>query len=112
LFETVDARGVDAAIAQYRELQAQNFPDMYVGEADINALGYARLKGKDLAGAIKIFQLNVEAFPRSANVYDSLGEAYAANGQKELAIKNYQKALSIDTKMKSSIEALQKLTNR
>ena len=40
--------------------------------------------------------LNIENFPDSWNVYDSLGEAYMKNGNKELAIKNYKKSLEIN----------------
>jgi Flp pilus assembly protein TadD len=51
--------------------------------------------------AIEVFKLNVEAFPESANVYGSLAEAYMNNGNKELAITHYKKALEVipkDTK--------------
>jgi cytochrome c-type biogenesis protein CcmH/NrfG len=40
--------------------------------------------------------LNVELFPQSANAYDSLGEAYMRNGQRALAIENYQRSLALD----------------
>ena len=46
--------------------------------------------------AIAVFKLNVDAFPESSNVYDSLGEAYMNDGQKELAIKSYRKSLELD----------------
>ena len=48
-------------------------------------------------------------FPQSSNPYDSLGEAYAEAGNKELAIKNYKRAVEIDPKNKSSIDALKRL---
>ena len=41
-----------------------------------------------LKEALEIFKLNVFLYPNSANVYDSVGEAYAVNGNRELAIKN------------------------
>jgi tetratricopeptide (TPR) repeat protein len=46
--------------------------------------------------AIRLFSLNVELFPQSANAYDSLGEAYMRNGQRALAIENYQRSLALD----------------
>lgn len=106
--QTIQSQGVDVAIAQYRDLKKRGFPDIYADELDMNALGYWLLE-TDRAGAVKIFQLNAEAYPQSANVYDSLGEAYAKNGQKQLARESYQKALAIDPKKESSIEALEKL---
>jgi len=41
--------------------------------------------------AIQVFKLNVEDHPQSSNVYDSLGEAYLVDGDKALAIANYQR---------------------
>jgi tetratricopeptide (TPR) repeat protein len=51
----------------------------------------------------------VETFPNSSNTYDSLGEAYMIAGQKELAIKNYEKSVALNPKNDGSIEALKKL---
>ena len=59
--------------------------------------------------AIEIFKLNVEYYPNSANVYDSLGDAYQAAGKKEEAIKSYEKALSIDPNYASSQDNLRRL---
>jgi len=59
--------------------------------------------------AIRIFQLNVEAYPRSSNVYDSLGEAYMDDGNKAAAIRNYQKSLELNAKNRNAVVMLQKL---
>jgi len=61
-------------------------------EADINALGYQYLFSNQIDKAIEIFKKNVEDYPDSWNVYDSLGEGYAVKGEIELAKKYYQKA--------------------
>ena len=58
-------------------------------------LGYTYLQKKDYENAIKIFTENVKRYPESANVYDSLGEAYENNNQLKLARKNYQKAYDL-----------------
>jgi tetratricopeptide (TPR) repeat protein len=64
---------------------------------------------KKTADAIRIFELNVELYPASSNTYDSLGEAYMANGEKELAIKNYEKSLELNARNNNAVEMLKKL---
>jgi hypothetical protein len=66
-------------------------------EADINNLGYQLLGEKKYDEAIALFRKNVKDYPNSLNVYDSLGEALAATGDKKGAIENYSKALSMST---------------
>ena len=53
------------------------------------------MQAKDTKGALEILQLNVTAYPDSPNAYDSLSDAYLANGQKELALQNAKKALDL-----------------
>jgi tetratricopeptide (TPR) repeat protein len=65
-------------------------------ENEINETGYNLLRSNQLEPAVFVFQLNTELFPKSANVWDSLGEAYWKSGQKEKAIENYNKAIELD----------------
>lgn len=64
-------------------------------EATVNFIGYEHMQAGDLNGAIGIFKLNVMAFPDSPNVYDSLSDAYVADGQKQLAQENAREALKL-----------------
>jgi Flp pilus assembly protein TadD len=64
------------------------------------------------ANAVRIFQRNVEEYPKSSNLYDSLGEAYAKVGQKALAIRSYEKALELDPKNQNAADRLKKLRQR
>jgi dienelactone hydrolase len=64
-------------------------------EALLNRFGYEHLAMGDTKVAIELFQMNVTAYPNSPNVYDSLGDAYLAAGQKDLARQNAQKALQL-----------------
>jgi dienelactone hydrolase len=64
-------------------------------EALINRFGYEHLAMGDTKAAIELFQMNVAAYPNSPNVYDSLGDAYLAAGQKDLARENAKKALEL-----------------
>lgn len=99
-------------IKQYRAYKA-DAAHIYVDtEAPINQLGYnlmGRNRPEDLDKAIEVFKLNVEDYPRSANVYDSLAEAYLKKGNKDLAVKFYSKALELDPNFPSALEALRQL---
>lgn len=97
LLNTITEKDVASAITQYRALKAGPTANEYdFGEAELNRLGYQLLSMKKAAEAIEILKLNVEMFPQSANVYDSLGEAYSANNNKELSVANYKKSLELD----------------
>jgi tetratricopeptide (TPR) repeat protein len=80
-------------------------------ESNMNMYGYQFLAKKNYTNAIKIFKMNVELFPESSNVYDSLGEAYMKSGNKELAIKNYKKSLDLDPKNDNAEKMIKKLSN-
>lgn len=64
-------------------------------EADVNAVAYQFMGQGKMDEALGLFRKNVKDYPRSWNVYDSLGEALAKQGNKKEALANYQKALSL-----------------
>jgi len=66
-------------------------------EAQLNAYGYQLLNQNRNDEALAIFVRNTKEHPDSWNVWDSLGEAYSATGDKAKAIANYRKALSLTT---------------
>jgi len=101
--------GAAAAIGQYHEKRKVGPSDQAISEERLNSIGYTLMRAKRLADAIEIFKLNVEDHPDSFNVHDSLGEAYAANGDRELAIKSYRRSIEINPKNTGGIEALKKL---
>jgi tetratricopeptide (TPR) repeat protein len=108
LRETIRTAGIGAAAPRFNELRAKN--DEYnLSEEEINTLGYEYLQTKRLKEAIEVFKLNTEAFPESFNAFDSLGEACAAAGEKDLAIKSYETSLRLNPKSQSGIDALKKL---
>jgi len=110
--QTINSQGIDAGVAQYRSLRERGFPGLPESFSDTNKLGYQFLDKRENQAAIQIFQLNVETHPKSSSAYDSLGEAYAAEGNKELAIENYRKALAFDSENTNSKAALLRLTGR
>lgn len=69
-----------------------------VPEVTANQIGYRLLQAGHLREAIEVFRANVDAWPESANVYDSLGEAQERAGQRELARANYNRAWELGRK--------------
>ncbi len=65
-------------------------------EIEINNYGYQLLNLCQNDKAIEILTINTQRFPKSANAFDSLGEAYAIKGDKPNAIKNFKKSLSMN----------------
>ena len=106
------SRGADAAVVRYRELKRANSSDYNFDERALNQLGYMLLEKSRNADAIAIFKLNVEEYPKSSNVYDSLAEAYAKDGQKQQAIENYRKAIELDPKNQDAVDKLKGLEQK
>jgi tetratricopeptide (TPR) repeat protein len=75
----------------------------------INSSGYNYLTAKKTKEALQVFMTNVALFPKSWNTYDSLGEAYAADGNKKLAIENYEKSIKLNPKNDNGIAMLKRL---
>jgi D-alanyl-D-alanine carboxypeptidase len=97
--------GYDAAV----ELYEKNKETVAIGENTINLRGYGLLAEGKVAEAINVLRLNVHLYPESANVYDSLGEAYMTAGNTALAIENYEKSLELDPDNSNAVEKLQEL---
>jgi uncharacterized membrane protein len=107
---TIASSGMDAAVRQYHDLKAAGSAATYnFDESELNNLGYELLRKKEFTVAIRILQLNVEAYPKSGNVYDSLGEAYMDDGKRALAIANYEKSLQVNPKNGGAVVMLRKL---
>jgi CubicO group peptidase (beta-lactamase class C family) len=94
LLDVLSEKGPGAGIETYKKLKKDSAYGFK--EGDINNAGYQLLQTGKKKEAIEIFKINVEAFPKSGNAYDSLGEAYLKDGNTKLAIVNYKKSIELD----------------
>lgn len=108
-FELLMTGKVAEAMDGYRKIKKDESDNASINEARLNNLGYALMRQKKMPEAISIFKLNVEFYPEAWNTYDSLGEAYMNNGDKELAIANYKKSLTLNPQNSNGVEMLKKL---
>ncbi len=100
LWKIVYLAAVNTTLYNEKEESAEN---------DLNSAGYNLLSLNKIKDAIDIFKKNVELYPESSNVYDSLGEAYMKNGEKELSIKNYEMSLKLDPGNEYAKEMIMKM---
>jgi len=83
--------------------------DYSVKEVKTNAYGYRLLAAKRYSDAIDILKMNADLYPNSANAFDSLAEAYMTNGQRDLAIRYYEKSLKLNPDNANAVDMLKKL---
>jgi CubicO group peptidase (beta-lactamase class C family) len=104
-----ELKGADAVLNEFDRLKnsaAGKRPEEHV----LNMIGYRVFMQTEKPNeAIKVFAKNAQEFPESSNVYDSLAEAYAAAGKKDLAIENYEKSLQLDPNNENAKDWLNKL---
>ncbi|MEK6287294.1 MAG: serine hydrolase [Acidobacteriota bacterium] len=108
-YELLMAGKVAEAIEAYKKIKREQPANVAVAEARLNDLGYSLLREKKLVEAIAVLKVNAELYPQSSNAYDSLGEAYMENGDKELAKANYKKSLELNPGNKNAVGMLEKL---
>ncbi len=103
-------KGIDAALKAFDQGKSGGPSSYYIDENKINQLGYQLLNREKTAEAIEVFKLNVREFPKSSNVYDSLGEAYLKAGNRELAVQNYKRSIELDPTNRNAMDVVKRLT--
>ncbi|HTZ48279.1 MAG TPA: alpha/beta hydrolase [Verrucomicrobiae bacterium] len=92
----LDALDRPGGAVKAEQIYAESFgKSLAFSEVVLNRVGYDHLQRGDKQGAIAILKVNASLYPNSPNVYDSLGDAYLADGQKDLARQNAQKAIDM-----------------
>ena len=98
LAQTIESKGVDAALTEYRELRAK-----YYGSAaydfspgPLNYMVEKLARQKKLDDALAIAKANVELHPDVAHAYASLGRLHAAREEREPAIAALRRAVELD----------------
>jgi glyoxylase-like metal-dependent hydrolase (beta-lactamase superfamily II) len=112
LEQIIAESGIKTALDKYKEIRTQKEQKYYFDEAEFNRLGYRLLGGKRISEAIEVFKMNIEMYPDSWNVYDSLGEAYMENGQNDLAVEYYQKSLKLNPQNTNAVSMLQRIKKK
>jgi tetratricopeptide (TPR) repeat protein len=101
--------GVAKARQIYDEAKRAKKSDVLFPEAETNQLGYQLLQDGNAKDAVEVFKMNVEAYPTSANTYDSLSDGYLALGNREEALRYAEKTLEMLPKDTEATEDVKKL---
>lgn len=107
LAEVVEQDGAKAMLSYYEKMKGTDH--YYLNEDEMNTSGYHLLQAEKVKEAAAIFKFNVEAFPKSFNVYDSYGEVLLVLGDTAQAIDNYKKSISINPGNKNGLKVLKEL---
>jgi len=81
------------------------------GGFELNTYGHVLLTSGAIEKAITTFTINNLAYPKFAYTFNSLAKAYHKNGQLDLAIETYKKAIDVEPENEQAKAALEKLAN-
>ncbi len=109
LYDLIDEGADESAIRQVLAGRDAKPSKYYFMESELNASGYRFFQADRLPQAIALFRVNVELFPESWNVYDSLGEALLKAGDTAAAVRMYEESLRLNPESPSGKEALARI---
>ncbi len=109
LSEVLRRDGVDSVLAYYHAQRREDSSAVLFSERQMNSLGYQYLNQKRVNDALKLFALNIEAWPRSFNVYDSYAEALMVDHQYPLAVQYYERSLALNPGNENARKKLEEL---
>jgi predicted alpha/beta superfamily hydrolase len=109
-------RGNAAKLAQnpflikehFKEFSARMGAAFLPPESIINNFGYLFMQS-DVNKAIEFFQLNIDMYPDSYNVYDSMGEAWMNKGDYKKAIGYYEKSVALNPNNEGAKDMIKKM---
>ena len=99
------------ALKEYYEVKENSFEEYLVSEGEFNSLSYALLGAKRNKEAIELLKISLISFPESSNLYDSLGEIYLIDGDKELALESYNRSVELNPNNINGKKILDRLTS-
>ena len=98
------------ALIAFKKIKKKDTLNVLIKEGELNNIGYDFIYQKKYDEAIEIFKINIELYPNSSNVYNSLGESLLYKKDTVNAVINFKKSLSINPENKRSEISLKKLT--
>lgn len=110
--EYFNAKEFDKALEAFKLIKEKDSLSLVIREGRLNRMGYDFIRKNNYESAIEVFKINVVLYPKSSNVYDSLGEAYLKNKDTINAKIYFKKALAINPENRSAKRYLKKITKK
>lgn len=110
--EYFESKEYDKALEAFKSIKERDSLNPVIREYKINRLGYNYLRNKEYEKAEQMFLINISLYPKSSNVYDSMGDLFYSKKDTVNAIEYYKKALSINPENRSSKRQLEKLSKK
>ena len=110
--EYFEAKEFDKALLAFKVIQEKDSLSPVIRERFLNRLGYRYVRKNNFDSAIEIFKINTVLYPKSSNVFNSLGEAFFLKKDTVNAILNFKKSLTINPENRNSKRFLKKITKK
>lgn len=94
----IESRDIEGLLERYAAASRELGYEITAAESTLNEMGYEAIYAGEFQAAIAILQRNAELYPNSANVHDSLGEAFEKDGELERARIAYESACRLGRK--------------
>ena len=110
----ISSQGAAKAIEYYMEYKKNSPDSILFSRKTINNLGWETAENGDIDEAIRLFELNILAYPDHYDPWDSYAEAVLIRGGKnyiKIAIKNFEKSLELNPENTNASKRLLVLKN-
>ena len=112
-FKRAGVESLSAMKTRLHRLSKRWDADLLPSEGQVNNMGYMMLyRVKDVKQAIAFFEHNISNFPKSANGYDGLAEAYRVKGDNVQAIRYYKRSLKLDPNNENAARSIRELREK
>jgi tetratricopeptide (TPR) repeat protein len=108
----LDKGEIEKALNAYKNTANSNEKLAGYLEGAVNGIGYRYIRTNDLEKAYEVLKLKPEYFPKAFNTWDSLAEIYMLKGDKESAVKYYNKSLELNPENKNAADQIKKLSQK
>lgn len=110
--EYFKAKEFDKALLAFKKIQKEDSLSPIIRQWSINSMGYDFVRKDNFDDALEVFKINVALYPKSSNVFNSLGEAYYLKKDTVNALLNFKKSLSLNSENNNSKRFIKKLTKK